>query len=134
MRQRLNDLYFILKFVYYGKFQTRIKEKSRITNLHLSIHSFNNYQHMATLVLSIFPHQPFILLHLWSIFQTSYFSSLNISPDDKDAFKRQVQYQNSFISSSSYSSFMVLMYLNCFLRTTVIFFTQCSIISILPCH
>ena len=64
MKQRLNDLYFILKFVYYGKLQTCMKEKNRITNLHLSIHSFSNYQHMVTLVLPIFPHQPFILLHL----------------------------------------------------------------------
>lgn len=54
MRQRINDFYFILKFFHYEKFQACIKEKeNRITKLHLPIHSFNSYQHVAILVLSV---------------------------------------------------------------------------------
>lgn len=120
MRHRLDDLCLKL---YYGKLQTCIKEKNRITNLHLSLHSFNSYQHMAILVLSIFPHQPFNLLHYKANSRHHIISSINISLNDRDSFKRQAQYRNSFISSSSFSSLMVLTYyLNCFLRTTVIFF------------
>lgn len=85
------------------------EKKSKITNVQLPVHSFNNYQHVAVLVLSIFPHKTFIFLHFKAYSRHHIISSINITPNDKDSF-----------SCSSYGSHII----SCFLGTIVIFSTR----------
>ena len=112
-----------LEFFNYGKFQECIKEKeNRITNLCLPIHSFNNDWCMAMLVLSTLPSAIFSL-HYKASSRHHMILSINISLNNKDSFLNITLYHNSLISSSSCPFSMVLICLNCFLRTVVIIFS-----------